>query len=89
MLVPATHSSPARAGRLGGVVMRRGATMLRRLAVLVAFVFVCGCNNATDRPEQPTADDKPKDAKVKPMGGPFMDDATLEFRGPSFTDADL
>ena len=63
--------------------------MFSRLTVLLAFAFVCGCNNAADRTKQPAADDKPKDAKVKPMDGPFMDETTLEFRGPSFTDADL
>src|SRR5262245_2695872 len=71
------------------LVMRQGDTMLRRLTVLVAFAFVCGCNNATDHPKQPAADDKPKDGKVKPMDQSFIDETSLEFEGPSFTDADL
>lgn len=63
--------------------------MFRRVTVPVVFAFVCGCNNATDRPKQPAADDKGKDAKVKPMDRPFIDKTTLEFREPSFSDADL
>ena len=59
--------------------------MLRRLTVLVAFAFVCGCNNATERPKQPAVDEKPKDAKVNPTERPLMDDTALEFDGPSFT----
>src|SRR5262245_37241232 len=69
--------------------MRRGDRMLRRLTVLVGFGFVCGCNNANHRPKPPAADDQPKDAEVKPMDLPFMDEAELEFEGPSFTDAVL
>jgi len=46
--------------------------MLPRLTVLVAFALVCGCNSADERPKQSVADNKPKDAKVKPMDRPFM-----------------
>jgi hypothetical protein len=53
--------------------------MHSRLTVLVAFAFVCGCNNATDRPKQPASDNKLKDAKVKPMDRPFMEHPSGEF----------
>jgi hypothetical protein len=53
--------------------------MLPRFTVLVAFALVCGCNNATDRPKQPAADDKPKDANVKPMNRPFMEHPSGDF----------
>jgi hypothetical protein len=53
--------------------------MLARLTVLVAFAFACGCNNATDAPKQPAADNKLKDAKVKPMDRPFMEHPSGDF----------
>ena len=53
--------------------------MLPRLTVLAAFAFICGCNNATDRPNQPAADNKPKDAKVKPMDRRFMEHPSGHF----------
>lgn len=76
-------------GPLTGTVMCEENTMLNRLTVLVAIAFVCGCNNATDRAKQFAADGKPNDAKVKPLNAPFVDETTLEFREPSFGDADL
>jgi hypothetical protein len=42
---------------------RAAATMLP-LEKQEVRVFVCGCNNATDRPKQPAADNKVKDTKV-------------------------
>src|SRR5262249_20573083 len=54
-------------------------TMLPRLTVLFAFAFVCGCNNATDRPKQPAVD-KLKGAKVKPMDRPFMEHPSGDFQ---------
>jgi hypothetical protein len=53
--------------------------MLPRLTVLVAFAFVCGCNNTTDQAKQPAAENKPKDAKVKPMDGPFVEHPSGDF----------
>jgi len=53
------------------------------MTVLVAFAFACGCNNASDRPKkQPAADNKAKDAKVKPMDRPFMEHPSGDFDTP-------
>jgi hypothetical protein len=54
--------------------------MLPRLTVLVVFALVCGCNNATDPPKQPAADNKLKDATVKPMDRPFMEHPAGDFK---------
>jgi hypothetical protein len=53
--------------------------MIPRLTVLVAFAFVCGCNNATDGPKEPPADKIMKDTKVKPMDRPFMEHPSGDF----------
>ena len=47
-----------------------------------AITFVCGCNNTTDQPKRPAADDKAKDAKVKPMDRPFMEHPSGDFETP-------
>jgi hypothetical protein len=48
--------------------------------MFVAIVFVCGFNNATDRPS-PT-DNTPKGAKGKPMDRPFMSHPSGDFETP-------
>jgi hypothetical protein len=53
--------------------------MRPRLKVFVAFALVCGCNNATDRPNQPATDNMAKDAKVKSMDQPFIEHPSGDF----------
>ena len=62
---------------------------LRRLAILVALAFICGCSNEKEQPKQPVAGDNRRDAKMEPTDSPFSDERSLEFDGPSFTDASL
>jgi hypothetical protein len=53
--------------------------MLTRWTFLAVIAFICGCNNATDRPKQPASDNKPKEGKAEPMARPFMEHPSGDF----------